>query len=121
MYCQLGLIVNTWLFLITGGMVWNPCAGTCTITIATLQEKITVTTYSTVMAHIILYHICDSDITRISPKVSPSYLSSVIIIIFNIIYMAYRHIPTMTDSHHGGFLSVMIMVRICQVKKSHHL
>ena len=22
---------------------------------------------------------------------------------------AYRHIPTMTDSHHGGFLSVMII------------
>ena len=28
--------------------------------------------------------------------------------------MAYRHIPTMTNSHHGGFLSVMIMVGICQ-------
>ena len=27
---------------------------------------------------------------------------------------AYRHIPTMTNSHHGGFLSVMIMVGICQ-------
>ena len=34
--------------------------------------------------------------------------------------MAYRHIPTMTDSHHGGFLSVMIMVGICQVTNSHH-
>ena len=34
--------------------------------------------------------------------------------------MAYRHIPTMTDSHHSGFLSVMIMVGICQVTKSHH-
>ena len=33
MYCKPDLIVNTWLFLITGGMVWNPCAGTCTITI----------------------------------------------------------------------------------------
>ena len=33
---------------------------------------------------------------------------------------AYRHIPTMTDSHHGGFLPVMIMVGICQVTKSHH-
>ena len=28
--------------------------------------------------------------------------------------MAYRHIPTMTNSHHGGFLSVMIMLGICQ-------
>ena len=37
-----------------------------------------------------------------------------------IIVMAYRHIPTMTGSHHGGFLSVMIMVGICQVTKSHH-
>ena len=34
--------------------------------------------------------------------------------------LAYRHIPTMTDSHHGGFLSVMIMVGICQVTNSHH-
>ena len=25
-----------------------------------------------------------------------------------------QHIPTMTNSHHGGFLSVMIMVGICQ-------
>ena len=31
-----------------------------------------------------------------------------------IMMMAYRHIPTMTNSHHGGFLSVMIMVGICQ-------
>ena len=31
-----------------------------------------------------------------------------------------QHIPTMTDSHHGGFLSVMIMVGICQVTNSHH-
>ena len=29
-----------------------------------------------------------------------------------IFIMAYRHIPTMTDSHHGGFLSVMTMVGI---------
>ena len=56
MYCKPDLIVNTWLFLITGGMVWNPCAGTCAITIATLQKKITVATYSAVVAHIILYH-----------------------------------------------------------------
>ena len=34
--------------------------------------------------------------------------------------MVTQHIPTMTDSHHGGFLSVMIMVGICQVTKSHH-
>ena len=41
----------------------------------------------------------------------------VIIIIVNstiTVIMAYRHIPTMTNSHHGGFLSVMIMVGICQ-------
>ena len=31
-----------------------------------------------------------------------------------IIMMAYRHIPTMTNSHHGVFLSVMMMVGICQ-------
>ena len=31
-----------------------------------------------------------------------------------------QHIPTMTDSHHGGFLSVMNMVGICQVTNSHH-
>ena len=34
--------------------------------------------------------------------------------------MVTQHIPTMTDSHHGGFLSVMIMVGICQVTNSHH-
>ena len=34
--------------------------------------------------------------------------------------MVTQHIPTMTDSHHGGFLSAMIMVGICQVTKSHH-
>ena len=46
MYCKPDLIVNTWLFLITGGMVWNPWPGTwkITITIATLQKKITVAT-----------------------------------------------------------------------------
>ena len=33
---------------------------------------------------------------------------------FEMISVAYRHIPTMTNSHHGGFLSVMIMVGICQ-------
>ena len=34
-----------------------------------------------------------------------------------VIIMAFRHIPTMTDSHHGGFLSVMIMVGFCQVTR----
>ena len=33
---------------------------------------------------------------------------------FWVVRMANRHIPTMTNSHHGGFLSVMIMVGICQ-------
>ena len=42
-----------------------------------------------------------------------------VIIVIIIIVMAYWHIPTMTDSHHGGFLSVMTMVGICQVTKSH--
>ena len=40
-----------------------------------------------------------------------------------ILYIFWRVtqlIPTMTDSHHGGFLSVMIMVGICQVTNSHH-
>ena len=37
------------------------------------------------------------------------------------IIMVTQHIPTMTNSHPGGFLSVMIMVGICQVTKSHHL
>ena len=39
---------------------------------------------------------------------------------FTTIIMVTQLIPTMTDSHHGGFLSVMIMVEICQVTKSHH-
>ena len=33
--------------------------------------------------------------------------------------LATQHIPIMTDSHPGGFLSVM-MVGICQVTNSHH-
>ena len=28
--------------------------------------------------------------------------------------MVPQHIPTMTNSHHGGILSVMMMVGICQ-------
>ena len=28
--------------------------------------------------------------------------------------MVTQHIPTMTNSHHGGILSVMMMVGICQ-------
>ena len=39
---------------------------------------------------------------------------------FTTIIMVTQLIPTMTDSHHGGFLSVMIMVGICQVTKSFH-
>ena len=34
--------------------------------------------------------------------------------------MAYRHIPTMTKTHHGGFLSAMIMVGFCHLTNSHH-
>jgi hypothetical protein len=34
--------------------------------------------------------------------------------------MVTQHIPTMTNSHHGGFLSVMIMVGICHMTKFHH-
>ena len=30
------------------------------------------------------------------------------------IYLVTQHIPTMTNSHHGGILSVMMMVGICQ-------
>ena len=37
----------------------------------------------------------------------------VTIFIIFIIFMAYRHIPTMTKTHHGGFLSAMIMVGFC--------
>ena len=33
---------------------------------------------------------------------------------------AYRHIPTMTKTHHGGFLSAMIMVGFCHLTNSHH-
>ena len=39
------------------------------------------------------------------------YLTTFILVVM---MLAYRHIPTMTNSHHGGFLSVMIMVGICQ-------
>ena len=29
-------------------------------------------------------------------------------------FLVTQHIPTMTNSHHGGFLSMMIMAGICQ-------
>ena len=32
----------------------------------------------------------------------------------NMMMMACRHIPTMTKSHHGGNMSVMIKVGMCQ-------
>ena len=32
----------------------------------------------------------------------------------DVMMMACRHIPTMTKSHHGGEMSVMIKVGICQ-------
>ena len=32
--------------------------------------------------------------------------------------MAYRHIPTMTKSHHGGEMSIMIKVGMCQTSTS---
>ena len=37
---------------------------------------------------------------------------------FTTIIMVTQLIPTMTDSHHGGFLSVMIMVGICHPQRS---
>ena len=41
-------------------------------------------------------------------------LKMVIIILIIIIIMVTQHIPTMTKSHHGGNMSVMIKVGICQ-------
>ena len=40
--------------------------------------------------------------------------TAIIVIIIIIIIMVTQHIPTMTNSHHGGILSVMMMVGICQ-------
>ena len=48
-----------------------------------------------------------------NPYTQSSYIIIIILIII-IIIMVPQHIPTMTNSHHGGFLSVMIMVGICQ-------
>ena len=42
-----------------------------------------------------------------------SLISHFILIDIHII-MVTQHIPTMTNSHHGGILSVMMMVGICQ-------
>ena len=41
-------------------------------------------------------------------------LTIIITIIITIIVMACRHIPTMTKSHHGGKMSVIIKVGMCQ-------
>ena len=38
----------------------------------------------------------------------------IITIIIIVVIMACRHIPTMTKSHHGGEMSVMIKVGMCQ-------
>ena len=44
-------------------------------------------------------------------------VSIVIIIIITIIIMDTQHIPTMTKSHHGGEVSVMMKVGMCQCQK----
>ena len=41
-------------------------------------------------------------------------MSGVMVCLIIIIVMACRHIPTMTKSHHGGEMSVMIKVGMCQ-------
>ena len=49
----------------------------------------------------------------------------VVMVIFLVMVMVIavtQHIPTMTKSHHGGEMSVMMKVGICQCQKStiHH-
>ena len=46
----------------------------------------------------------------------------VVLIIIFLIVMVTQHIPTMTKSHHGGELSVMMKVGMCQCQKPtiHH-
>ena len=61
-----------------------------------------------------------SSVLRILPFLSVLAMTPKATMTTMTMMMAYRHIPTMTDSHHGGVLSVMIMVGICQVTKSHH-
>ena len=39
---------------------------------------------------------------------------SIIVAIIVAVIMACRHIPTMTKSHHGGEMSVMIKLGLCQ-------
>ena len=43
----------------------------------------------------------------VSANTLPTVCRIYILIIFILFIMAYLHIPTMTDSHHGGFLSFL--------------
>ena len=51
--------------------------------------------------------------SQISAFLLSSSSSSCLWMIITLI-MACRHIPTMTKSHHGGYMSVMIKVGMCQ-------
>ena len=42
------------------------------------------------------------------------------LVLIIIIIMVTQHIPTMTKSHHGGEMSVMMKVGICQKPTKHH-
>ena len=46
----------------------------------------------------------------------------VMVMVMVMMTMACRHIPTMTKSHHGGEMSVMIKVGMCQcqIPTIHH-
>ena len=47
---------------------------------------------------------------------------ALIVIVIVIVIMVTQHIPTMTKSHHGGKMSVMMKVGMCQCQKPtiHH-
>ena len=46
--------------------------------------------------------------------VNSTIIITIIITTIITVIMTCRHIPTMTKSNHGGYMSVMITVRMCQ-------
>ena len=67
----------------------------------------------------------DIDVVRLIEEVQPIeaimirliidfVIALIMINVIDLIMMVTQHIPTMTKSHHGGKMSVMIKVGICQ-------
>ena len=59
-------------------------------------------------------------VAKMTSMVWPSVVTAIAVQL--VIIMVTQHIPTMTKSHHGGEVSVMMKVGMCQCQKptKHH-